>query len=71
MGMVAILLNGPWQIEQIFNPSLTEGSLWNLKKIGLGVSEEKSFKGVYGPRQTASDHKSSSWAFSSGELKIE
>ena len=48
MGKVAILLNGPWPIEQIFSPSLTEGSLWNLKKIGPGVSEEKSFKGVYG-----------------------
>ena len=42
MGMAAIL------IKQIFNSSLTEGSTWNLKKIGPGVSEERSFKGVDG-----------------------
>ena len=46
MGMAAILINGPWPFEQIFNSSLTEGSIWSLKKIGPGVSEEKSFKGV-------------------------
>ena len=77
MGMAAILINEPWPIEQIFNSPLTEGSTWSLKKIGLRVSEEKLFKGV--DRQnndrrmdegwTASDHNSSSWAFSSGELK--
>ena len=65
MGMVAIL---------IFNPPLTEGSRRNLKKIGLGVSEEKLIKGVDGwqtdGRWTKSDHNSSSWAFGSGELKI-
>ena len=48
MGMVAILINGPWPSEQIFNPSLTEGSTWSLKKIGPGVTEEKSFKGLNG-----------------------
>ena len=29
-----------------FNPSSTEGSRRNLKKIGPGVSEEKLFNGV-------------------------
>ena len=47
MGMAAILINGQWPFVQIFKPPLTEGSTWSLKKIGLGVSEEKSFKGVY------------------------
>ena len=47
MGMAAILINRLWPFEKIFNPSLTEGSRWNLKKIGPGDSEEKSFKGVY------------------------
>ena len=46
MGMAAILIYGPWPFEQILNPPLTEGSTWNFKKIGPGVSEEKSFKGV-------------------------
>ena len=45
-----------------------------MKKIGPGVSEKKSFKGVYeqteGQWKTeASDHNSSSCAFGSGELK--
>ena len=48
MGMAAISINGPWPMEQIFNPQFTEGSKWNLKKIGSVVSEEKYFKGVYG-----------------------
>ena len=48
MGMAAILIDGSWPFEQIFNPPLTEGSTWNLKKFGTGVSEEKSFKGVDG-----------------------
>ena len=48
--MAAILINEPWPLEQMSNPLLTEGSMWTLKKIGLGVSEEKSFKGVYGRR---------------------
>ena len=41
MGMVAILINGPWPFEQIFNLPSTEGSTLTLKKIGPGVSEEK------------------------------
>ena len=45
MGMVAILINGPLPFVQIFNPPLTEGSTWSLKKIGTGASEEM-FKGV-------------------------
>ena len=45
MGMGAVLINGQWPFVQIFNP-LTEGSTRSLKKIGLGVLEEKSFKGV-------------------------
>ena len=48
MGMAAILINRPWPFEQIFNPPLTEGPTWHLKKIGLVVSEEKYFKGVDG-----------------------
>ena len=72
MSRVAILIN----IVQIFNPPLTEGSIWSLKKFGQGASEEKSFKGVNRQKdgrtdgqQMRSDHKSSSWAFGSGELK--
>ena len=68
MGMAAILINGPWPFEHIFNPPLTKGFTWNSKKIGSRVSEKKSFKGV-NRRRTASDHTSSSWAFGSGELK--
>ena len=48
MGMAAILINGPGPFEQFFNAHLTEGSMWNLKKIGLAVSEKKSFNGVDG-----------------------
>ena len=29
----AILLYGPWPFVQIFNPPLTEGSTWSLKKL--------------------------------------
>ena len=50
MGMAAILINRPWPFVQIFNPPLTEGFTWSLKKIVPGVSEEKSFKGVDGWR---------------------
>ena len=42
--------------EQIFNPPLKDGSTYSLKKIGPGVSEEKSFKSVDGLRRTVSDH---------------
>ena len=38
MGMAAILINGPWPFEQIFN----------LLLISPGFSEEKSFKGLDG-----------------------
>ena len=31
-----------------FQPPLTQGSTWSLKKTGPGVTEEKSFKGVNG-----------------------
>ena len=31
-----------------FQTPLTEGSTWSLKKIGPGVSEQKSFKGLAG-----------------------
>ena len=67
MSMAAILITGPWPYEQIFNVPLAEGS--KFKKIGSGVSGEKTFKDVDGRRQMASDHNSSSWAFGSGELK--
>ena len=52
MGMAAILIKGPWPSLQIFNPLLTEDSTWKLKKIGPGVSEVKSFKGVDDWQQT-------------------
>ena len=52
MAMAAILINGPWPFVQIFNPFLTEGSTGSLKKIGPGLSEEKSFKGLDGRRST-------------------
>ena len=42
MGMAAILINGPWPFRG--------GSTLSLKKIGPGVSEEKSFKDVDGRR---------------------
>ena len=42
MGMAATLTNEPWPFEQIFIPSLTEGSMWNVKKIGPGVSGGRS-----------------------------
>ena len=35
-------------LEQIFNPPLTEDSTGSFKKIGLGVSEKMSFRGVAG-----------------------
>ena len=73
MVIAAILIYGPWLFVQIFNAFLTEDSTWNLKKIGPGISEEKSFKDVDGRtdderRRTASHQNSSSWAFGSGEL---
>ena len=55
MGMVAIVINGPWPFVQIFNPPLTEGTKRNLKKIGQAVSEEKLFKGMDERTMTASD----------------
>ena len=73
MGMTAILNKRQWPFVQISNLPLTEGSTWSLKKIGPGVSEEKSFKGVVGRtndgRRTASDHNSSSWVYGSDEQK--
>ena len=39
MGMMAILIKGLWPFVQIYNPCLT-GSIWNLKKTGLRISEE-------------------------------
>ena len=70
MGIAAILINGPRPFEQMFNPPLTEGSTWILKKIGQGF-QRRSFKSVDGQtddgrtdgRRTASDHNSLSWAF--------
>ena len=44
MGMAAILLNKPCPFVQIFNPPLTEGSKWSLKKTDPGVSEESRSK---------------------------
>ena len=48
MGLAAILINEPQPFEQIFKPPSTEGSTWNLKKTGPGVSEKKLFKCVNG-----------------------
>ena len=50
MAMAAFFINGPRPFVQISNPPLTESSGENLKKIGLGVSEEILFKGVEGRR---------------------
>ena len=44
MGMAAILFNGVEQFEQIANTLSTEGPLWNLVKIGLAVSEKRTYK---------------------------
>ena len=38
MGIAAILLNDAKPFEQIDNPLLTEGPMWNLVKIGQAVS---------------------------------
>ena len=56
----------PMPFVQIFNLPLREGSTWSLKKIVSGLLEK--FKGVDG-RLTRCDYNSSSWAFSSAELK--
>ena len=48
MGMVAILIKGPWPFVQMLNLSLTKGPTWSLNKIGPGVLEKKLFKGVDG-----------------------
>ena len=58
VGMAAILINGLWPFVQIFNPPLTEGSTWSLKKIGPEVSEEviQGVDGGMDGRRTASDH---------------
>ena len=72
MDMAAILFNGRWPFEQNFNPLLTEGCIWNLKKIGPGVSKKKSFKRAYGRtdgRRTSVDRNSSPLGFGSGEVK--
>ena len=68
MGMLAILINGPWPFVQIFNPPLTQGSTWSLKKIGPGVTW-RIRSNVWmdgwqtdGRPWTARDHNSSSWA---------
>ena len=70
--MAAISINGPWPFVQFFNPPLTEGSIWSVKKTCSGVSEEKSIKDVDGRttddgqattddgQRTTSDHTSSS-----------
>ena len=44
MGMAGILFNGAEPFEQIVNIPLTEGPMWNLKKMDQVVSEKKMFK---------------------------
>ena len=44
MGMAAILSSGAKSFEQIINIPLTEGPMWNLKKMGRAVLEKKTFK---------------------------
>ena len=44
IGMVAILINGAEPFEQIDDTPLTEGTMWNLVKIGQAVSEKMTFK---------------------------
>ena len=68
---MAILINGPWWCVQIFNPLLTGGSTWNLRKDDPMVSENHSkveWMDRWMDKQT-SDHNSSSWAFGYRELK--
>ena len=42
--MAAIFFNGVEPFKQIVNTLSTEGSMWNLMKIALAVSEKKQFK---------------------------
>ena len=42
MGMVAILINGAEQFEQIGNTLSAEGPMWNLVKIAQAVSEKNN-----------------------------
>ena len=44
MGKVAILFNGAATFEEIVNTISTEGTMWNLVKIGEAVSEKNTFK---------------------------
>ena len=75
MGMAAILIKGPWPSLQIFNPLLTEDSTWKLAQGSQKLSRSKVWttdnrRTMDDDRQrTASGHNSSSWAFSSDELK--
>ena len=41
---MAILFNGVEPFQQTLNIPSTEGSMWNLVKIGQAVSEKKMFK---------------------------
>ena len=43
MGMAAILVMWPVQVEHTFVPPSHGGSIWNLTLIGPVVSEEKMF----------------------------
>ena len=44
MSMFAILFGGVKPFQQTVNILSTEGSMWNLVKIGQAVSEKKPFK---------------------------
>ena len=44
MGMAAILFNGAKPFEEIVSIPSTEGSMWNLVRIGQALSEKNTFK---------------------------
>ena len=45
--MAAFLFNGVESFEQINNIPSTEGSMWNLVKIGQSVSEKNMYMRLY------------------------
>jgi hypothetical protein len=74
--MATRVLHGIKFFEQFLKLTTKETFLWSLDEIGLAVYEEMSFKvKVYGRTKdgcwTKSDHKSSSFHFVTGELKIQ
>ena len=59
----------PWPFVHIFDHPSTEGSVWNLKKIGPGVSKKSHSKVWTDGWRMVSDHNSLSRVTDTGELK--